>query len=33
VRASLRVAGKRTPWDRIAGTIVHYKSARQLATS
>jgi uncharacterized RDD family membrane protein YckC len=33
VRASLRVAGKRTPWDRIAGTIVHYKTARQLATS
>jgi hypothetical protein len=30
-RASLRVAGKRTPWDRVAGTMVRYKTSRRSA--
>ena len=29
VHASLRVPGKRTPWDRIAGTMVRYRAARR----
>jgi hypothetical protein len=28
VHASLRVPGKRTPWDRLAGTIVRYRTTR-----
>ena len=32
-RASLRVAGKRTPWDRVAGTIVRYKTSRRSAAA
>jgi len=33
VHASLRVPGKRTPWDRIAGTIVRYRTGRRSAAS
>jgi hypothetical protein len=28
VHASLRVPGKRTPWDRLAGTMVRYRTTR-----
>ncbi len=31
--ASLRVPGKRTPWDRVAGTIVRYRTGRRSAAS
>jgi hypothetical protein len=28
VHASLRVPGKRTPWDRVSGTMVRYRTGR-----
>jgi hypothetical protein len=33
IHASLRVPGKRTPWDRLAGTIVRYRTGRRSAAS
>ena len=27
-RAALRVPGKRTPWDRVGGTMVRYRASR-----